>query len=162
MNPLCFRRTALMLLLNLISHSSNAFISSRAFPSSVRCCQQQQRGGFRNRPFMKKSEHDAMTTSGASPRMVKSPLSASASCSSRRYFIQKGALATTWAFVISSITPLASEASQQFAGVEIRGIDVAEVLHPGAGGTGKASKPLRDCLLNVERVRISTKQVILY
>ena len=136
----------LALLLALIPSPSNSFLSSGSLASTV-VQRLQQQTEARNRPFMKANKHDATLSSAASAPSV-----------SRKSFIGSGALATMWSFAAVATTPFASDAAQ-FAGVEIRGIDVAEVLHPGVGGTGKATKPLRDCLLNVERVRISTKQV---
>lgn len=81
---------------------------------------------------------------------------------SRGAFLQRGAAATAAACTVIGVSfaaPGRTRASY-FAGIDIKGIDVSEVLHPGAGdGGGKATKPLRDCVLNVERVRVSTKQV---
>lgn len=63
--------------------------------------------------------------------------------------------------VAASTAAPAPSIAKDFGGIDVKGIDVSEVLHPGAGvGGGKATKPLRDCVLNVERVRVSTKQVV--
>lgn len=77
---------------------------------------------------------------------------------SRRAFLEGGAAA-----VLASVAALALPAPSLAKGFdvsEVKGLDVNEVMHLGAGDSGgKATKPLRDCLLSVERVRISTKQV---
>lgn len=78
--------------------------------------------------------------------------------SSRRGFLAGGTVALL-ATVVATASPAPSVA-KGFDVSEVKGLDVNEVMHLGAGSTGgKATKPLRDCLLNVERVRISTKQV---
>lgn len=91
--------------------------------------------------------------------MANEPSTSTSTPSSRRAFLERGAVAASWGLVAASLAPARSLATD-FAGIDVRGIDVSEILHPGVGGGGgKASRPLRDCLLNVERVRISTKQV---
>lgn len=107
-----------------------------------------------------KATHDKETT-----RRVCMRAESSSSPSSRGTFVDQ-ALSSVFAlgFTILGATATPHEATaKDFAGlIDIKGIDTSEVLHPGAGGggwTGKASKPLRDCIVNVERVRVSTKQV---
>lgn len=86
---------------------------------------------------------------------------------SRGAFLSQGASSATSAVVgwtvigSASVTAPGRASAKDIVGIDVRGIDVSEVLHPGAGGGGggKANKPLRDCVLNVERVRVSTKQV---
>lgn len=85
---------------------------------------------------------------------------------SRGTFLARGASSAAsavaaWTLVGSASVGAPGQAiAKDIVGIDVRGIDVSEILHPGAGeGGGKASKPLRDCVLNVERVRVSTKQV---
>eukprot|EP00904_Undaria_pinnatifida_P010429 jgi/Undpi1/6516/HiC_scaffold_20.g08995.m1 len=89
--------------------------------------------------------------------------SSASSSTSRKAFLRRGAtaVAASWGLVAAvAVASPAASLAKDIGGIDVRGIDVAEMLHPGAGGgSGKASKPLRDCLLNVERVRISTKQL---
>ena len=83
--------------------------------------------------------------------------SSSSSTSTRRAFVEGGAAALL-ASVAAVALPSPSLAKLDIS--EVKGLDVNEVMHLGAGDSGgKATKPLRDCLLNVERVRVSTKQV---
>lgn len=131
-------RCAHALLLASIS-SSNAFLATPFLAAAV--CRQHQQG-----------------TCGSFAMTAESPSSES---SSRKAFLRRGATASaaSWGLVAAVASPPPSLA-KDIGGIDVRGIDVADMLHPGAGsGSGKASRPLRDCLLSVERVRISTKQV---
>lgn len=85
----------------------------------------------------------------------------SSESSSRKAFLRRGATAAaaSWGLVAAVASPAPSLA-KDIGGIDVKGIDVAEMLHPGAGGgSGKASRPLRDCLLSVERVRVSMQQL---
>eukprot|EP00752_Nemacystus_decipiens_P004151 g3799.t1 len=89
--------------------------------------------------------------------MMTSDPGGSSSSSSRRDFVEGGAAALL-ASVAAVALPSPSLAKLDLS--EVKGLDVNEVMHLGAGSSGgKATKPLRDCLLNVERVRVSTKQL---
>lgn len=105
--------------------------------------------------------HHQQAACGPLAMTVETPSSSASSSTSRKAFLRRGAtaIATSCGLVAAVASPAASLA-KDIGGIDVRGIDVAEMLHPGAGGgSGKASKPLRDCLLNLERVRMSTKQV---
>lgn len=105
--------------------------------------------------------HHPQAPCGPLAMTAETTSSSASSSTSRKAFLRRGAtaVAASWGLVAAVASPAASLA-KDIGGIDVRGIDVAEMLHPGAGGgSGKASKPLRDCLLNVERVRISTKQV---
>lgn len=141
-------RCALALALFVCPWLTNAFIVA---PSSVASLwrQRQHQHGACSRLFM--------TAEPGSRSQPTTPLSEASS--SRRAFLGRGAAAAAWGLVLASAAPAPSTA-KDVGGIDVRGIDVAEMLHPGVGGLGgKASKPLRDCVLNVERVRISTQQV---
>ena len=129
---------ALALFLACIS-SSNAFLATPFLAAAV--CRHHQQGAC-----------------GSLGMTAETPSSES---SSRKSFLRRGATAAaaSWGLVAAVASPAPSLA-KDIGGIDVRGIDVAEMLHPGAGGgSGKASRPLRDCVLSVERVRISTKQV---
>lgn len=96
--------------------------------------------------------HGFRTCASATTTMTSDP-----GGSSRRAFLEGGAAALL-ASVAAVALPSPSLAKLDIS--EVKGLDVNEVMHLGAGSSGgKATKPLRDCLLNVERVRVSTKQV---
>lgn len=132
---------ALALLLASIS-SSNAFLPTPSLAATA-CRQHHQQG-----------------TCGSLAMTAETP--SSSESSSRKAFFRQGAtaVAASWGLVAAAVASPAPSLAKDIGGIDVRGIDVAEMLHPGAGGgSGKASSPLRDCLLNVERVRVSTKQV---
>ncbi|CAM9814213.1 unnamed protein product [Ectocarpus sp. 4 AP-2014] len=89
---------------------------------------------------------------------ARDELGSGKSRSSRRGFLEGGAVG-----LLASVAVIGLPAPSAAKGIdlsEVKGLDVSEVMHLGAGSSGgKATKPLRDCLLNVERVRISTKQL---
>lgn len=92
----------------------------------------------------------------ATTTMAASDPGGSTTRTSRRAFVEGGAAALL-ASVAAVALPPPSLAKLDIS--EVKGLDVNEVMHLGAGSSGgKATKPLRDCLLNVERVRVSTKQ----
>ncbi|CAM9799535.1 unnamed protein product [Discosporangium mesarthrocarpum] len=78
---------------------------------------------------------------------------------SRRDFLGKG-LAGASMLGLLTAEPNNQALAADFGGLEITGVEVKELLHPGAGeSSGNAKKPLLDCLINIERVSESTKQV---
>lgn len=140
---------AVALLLAAPLPSLDAFLTTSTLSAKAATSRQRQRTTCVNRLFMSEN-HDPVAAAAAK--------STPPSQGSRGEFLRRGALTAAWGLAAVSGAPSASQA-KDFGGIDVRGIDVAEVLHPGAGVGGKASKPLRDCLLNVERVRVSTKQV---
>lgn len=136
-----YAASSALVLLVLSASPSSAFVTS-----TPRGVARASRNGFRS------SCASATTTV-----MTSDPGGSSSSSSSRRAFVQGGAAALL-ASVAAAALPSPSVAKLDMS--EVKGLDVNEVMHLGAGSSGgKATKPLRDCLLNIERVRVSTKQV---
>lgn len=152
------RATTLLLVATLLSPlRSNAFIATT--PRSVSTATAHGRCAHDKQPPNSPTSARKPSTRGTTRRPVSCDTGGGGS-TSRKHFLQKGAVAAAWGLVAASLAPPPSLA-KDVGGIDIRGIDVSEVLHMGAGESGgKATKPLRDCVLNVERVRISTQQVM--
>lgn len=133
---MCALSSALVLVLS--TSLSSAFLAA-----SPRAAGGASRSGFRS--------------CASTPTMMTSDPGGSTS-TSRRAFVEGGAAALLASVAAVAALPPPSLAKLDIS--EVKGLDVNEVMHLGAGSSGgKATKPLRDCLLNVERVRVSTKQV---
>ncbi|CAN0124893.1 unnamed protein product [Pylaiella littoralis] len=152
------------LLLAFPTFLSSAFIAtsprgagevSRHLPQLQLQQQQQQQ---QQQACTSTSRFSLVTREDGSSDSSSSSSSSSSGRSSRRELLEGGAVA-----LLASVAAAALPAPSLAKGIdisEVKGLDVTEVMHLGAGSSGgKATKPLRDCLLNVERVRISTQQL---